>query len=101
MPALDLALCLRMVGRAADLSHLLCIKPLRQIRRDVARTVIAEQARLMDDPAGSAGPNRGSSAGSRQPSAPTCRCRGGERRRRRSSRSRSRGAGNLFSLRLI
>lgn len=50
MPAFHLALCLRMVRRSANVFHLLCIQPLRQISRDVAGTIIAEQARLMDDP---------------------------------------------------
>ncbi len=50
MPALDLALCLRMVGRAANVSHVLCSQPICQLSRDVAGTIIAEQARLMDDP---------------------------------------------------
>ena len=50
MPAFDLALCLRMVGRAANVSYVLCIQPICQLSRDVAGTIIAEQARLMDDP---------------------------------------------------
>jgi hypothetical protein len=50
MPAFDLALCLRMVGRAANVCHVLCSQPICQLSRDVAGTVIAEQARLMDDP---------------------------------------------------
>ncbi len=50
MPAFDLALCLRMVGRAANVSHVLCSQPICQLGRDVAGTIIAEQARLMDDP---------------------------------------------------
>ena len=50
MPAFDFALCLRMVGRAANVPHVLCIEPLSQIRRDVTGTIIAEQAWLMDDP---------------------------------------------------
>jgi len=50
MPAFDLALCLRMVGRAANMSDALCSQPIRQLSRDVAGTIIAEQARLMDDP---------------------------------------------------
>ena len=49
MPALDLALRLRMVGRAANVPDVLCIQPLCQIRRDVTGTVVAEQARLMDN----------------------------------------------------
>ena len=35
MPALDLALGLRMIGGAADVLHFLLIQPLREIRRDV------------------------------------------------------------------
>src|SRR5665213_3246940 len=50
MPAFDLALCLRMVGRAPNVSHVLCIQPICQLSRDVAGTIIAEQARLMDNP---------------------------------------------------
>ena len=50
MPAFDLALCLRMVGRTANVSHVLRIQPLSQLSRDVAGTIVAEQARLMDDP---------------------------------------------------
>jgi hypothetical protein len=46
MPAFDLALCLRMVGRAANVPHVLCIQPFSQISRDVAGAIIAEQARL-------------------------------------------------------
>src|ERR1700716_2133567 len=47
MPAFDLALCLRMVGSAANVPHVLCIQPLSQVRRDVTGTIIAEQAWLM------------------------------------------------------
>ena len=35
MPALDLALGLRMERRSADVLHVLLIQPLREIRRDV------------------------------------------------------------------
>src|ERR1700721_2557575 len=35
MPALDLALGLRVIRGAADMLHLLAIQPLREIRRDV------------------------------------------------------------------
>ncbi len=35
MPALDLALGLRMVGRSANMLDILLIQPLREIRRDV------------------------------------------------------------------
>ena len=37
MPALDLALGLRMVGRAADLLHAVIVEPFGEIGRDVAR----------------------------------------------------------------
>jgi hypothetical protein len=50
MPAFDLGLCLRMVGRAANASHVLCSQAICQLSRDVAETIIAEQTRLMDDP---------------------------------------------------
>lgn len=49
MPAFDLALRLRMIRRAANVPHILCIQPVSQIRLDVTGTVVAEQARLMDD----------------------------------------------------
>ena len=50
MPAFDLALGLRMVGSAANVSDVLCIQPLSQLSRDVAGAVVAEQTRLMDHP---------------------------------------------------
>ena len=40
MPALDLALCHRMIGRTADMRHVLLVEPCRQFRRDVARAVV-------------------------------------------------------------
>jgi hypothetical protein len=40
MPALNLALGLRVIRGAADMLHLLAIRPLREIRRDVRRAVI-------------------------------------------------------------
>jgi len=40
MPALYLALGLRGIRGAADLLHLLAIKPLREIRCDIRRVVI-------------------------------------------------------------
>ena len=40
MPALDLSLCHRMIGRAADMPHVLFVEPCRQFRRDVARAVV-------------------------------------------------------------
>ena len=49
MPALDLALGLRMIGRAAHVLHAGVFEPFRQIARDVAGTVVAEQARFVDD----------------------------------------------------
>src|SRR5215204_2600682 len=50
MPAFDLALRLRMVGRAANVTDVLRIQPLRQVRREVTGTVVTEQAWLMNDP---------------------------------------------------
>ena len=50
MPAFDLALRLRMVGRAANMTDVLRIQPLRQVRREVTGTVVTEQAWLMNDP---------------------------------------------------
>ena len=42
MPALDLALGLRMVGRPTDVMHAGILEPLGQVGGDVARTVVAE-----------------------------------------------------------
>ena len=49
MPALDLALGLRMIRGAADMLHLLAIQPLREIRRDVRRAAIRQQARSVNN----------------------------------------------------
>ena len=49
MPALDLALSLRMIRGAADVFHLLAIQPLREILRDVSRSVIRQQARSVNN----------------------------------------------------
>jgi hypothetical protein len=43
MPALDLALGLRIIGRTAHMLHPAIIKPFGQIARYVTRPVIAEQ----------------------------------------------------------
>jgi hypothetical protein len=45
MPALDLALRLRVVGRAADMIHALAVEPLGQILADVGAAVVTEQSR--------------------------------------------------------
>ena len=47
MPALDLALGLRVEGRAADVLHFLSLQPFRQVAGDVARAIITEQTRLV------------------------------------------------------
>jgi len=39
-PALDFSLCHRMIGRPADMRHVLFVEPCRQLRRDVARAVV-------------------------------------------------------------
>ena len=36
MPAFDLALCLRMIGRATNMCHILLVEPFRQLAGDVA-----------------------------------------------------------------
>jgi len=43
MPALDLSPCHRMIGRAADMRHVLFVEPCGQLRRDVARAVVGER----------------------------------------------------------
>jgi hypothetical protein len=50
MPALDLALGLRMIGRATNMRHILLVEPFCQFAGDVAGPVVAEQARFMDSP---------------------------------------------------
>lgn len=49
MPALDLALSLRVEWRSADMVHLLILQPFGQIARDVAGTVVAEQTGFVPD----------------------------------------------------
>ena len=49
VPALDLALGLRMTGRSAHVMHALVFEPFRQVTRDVARSVVAEQAWFVYD----------------------------------------------------
>ena len=49
MPALDLALRLRMIGRAADMAHALAVEPLGQIARDVGRAVVGQQPWPVND----------------------------------------------------
>ena len=49
MPALDLALGLRVTGCAAHVVHAGILEPLRQVTGDVARPVVAEQAWLVHD----------------------------------------------------
>ena len=49
VPALDLALCLGMVGRASDVLHALAVEPGREVGRDVGRAVVAQQPRPVRD----------------------------------------------------
>ena len=49
MPTLDLALGLGMIGNSARVLHAFVLQPLSQIPRDVAGSVVAEQARLVND----------------------------------------------------
>ena len=50
MPALDLALGLRMIGRATNMRHILLVEPFCQFAGDVAGPVVAEQPPFMDNP---------------------------------------------------
>ncbi len=49
VPALDLALCLRMAGSAMDLADLVFVQPFTEIGSDVTRAVIRQQARPVFD----------------------------------------------------
>ena len=49
VPALDLALGLRVVRRAADVGDALALEPAREIAGDVGRAVVAEQPGPVDD----------------------------------------------------
>ena len=40
MPALDLALSLRVVGRAADVTHIAFVQPFGEVGRDVGRAIV-------------------------------------------------------------
>ena len=44
MPALDLALRLRMVWRATNMVHVLVFEPVGQITRDIGRSIVTEQS---------------------------------------------------------
>ena len=57
VPALDLALRLRMVGRAADMAHAPVVQPCGEILTDVGRAIVAEQPGPVHD----AGPGKGRS----------------------------------------
>ena len=50
MPSFDLALCLWMLGRAPNVTHFLSLQPICKLTRHVAGTIIAEQARLVNNP---------------------------------------------------
>ena len=49
MPALDLALGHRVIGRATDVLHVLPVEPFRQVRRDVAGAIVGEKPWPVDD----------------------------------------------------
>ncbi len=49
MPALDLALRLRVIGHTARMLYVFLFQPLTKVARDIAGTVVTEQAWLMDD----------------------------------------------------
>jgi len=48
VPPFDLALGLRVVGRAADMIHALVVEIIGQVSRDAGRAVVTEQPRLGD-----------------------------------------------------
>ena len=49
MPALDLALGLRVIRCAPKVIHTVVLEPFSQIAGDIGRAVVAEQPRLVDD----------------------------------------------------
>ena len=49
MPALDLALGLRMIGCAAGMLHAFALQPFSQIPRDVTGAIVAEQTWFVDN----------------------------------------------------
>jgi hypothetical protein len=48
MPALDLALCLRMAGRA-HVTHIAFVQPFSQVSRDIGTAIVRQQSRTMSD----------------------------------------------------
>ncbi len=49
MPALDLALRLRVIRCAADVIHFLVFQPFSQIAGDIGRAIVREQPRFVHD----------------------------------------------------
>lgn len=49
MPALDLALGLRVIGGTANVLHILVLEPIGEVASDIARPVVAEQPGLVHD----------------------------------------------------
>src|SRR3974390_3369173 len=49
MPSLDLALCHRMIGLAADVAHTPILEPIGKLCGDIGWPVIAEQTRTLID----------------------------------------------------
>ena len=49
LPALDLALGLRMVRCSSDVPHTVIIEPFCEIGRDITRTVVTQEARFVDN----------------------------------------------------
>ena len=54
MPALDLALGLRVVRRATDMGDALALEPPGEVAGDVGRAIVTEQAGPVDDPGAAA-----------------------------------------------
>jgi len=49
MPTFDLTLGLRMIRRAARVLHAFVLQPFSKIARDIAGSIVAQQARFVDD----------------------------------------------------
>jgi hypothetical protein len=62
VPALDLALGLRMVRRAADMGDALAREPVGEVAADVGRPIVAQQPGPMDDLGGVAAGGRQASS---------------------------------------
>ncbi len=49
MPALDLALRLRMVRRTVDMARLVVAEPVGEVALDVTRSIVGQQSQFLND----------------------------------------------------